>query len=271
MALPEGTAHDVPNWIGLDPGRPLVTQVSRFDPWKDPLGVIAAYRLARRCRAWNWRWPARWRSTTPRAGRSTARSARPPPGDPRIHLLTNLTGVGNVEVNALQRLSRVVVQKSVREGFGLIVSEALWKRTPVVAGRTGGIPLQMADGAGGFLVESVDEAAAALVRLLDDTELAEELAERGRRRVRDRFLVPRLVLDELRLVADLVSGAPPSPNRWAGRDPVCGMTVPDDQGALLAVVGGQAFVFCSDRCQARFLAEPEHFVPSLAVAGGTVP
>ncbi len=79
--------------------------------------------------------------------------------DPDIHVFTNLTGVGNVEVNAFQRLADVVIQKSLREGFGLVVSEALWKGTPVVAGRAGGIPLQLDDGQSGYLVDSVEECA----------------------------------------------------------------------------------------------------------------
>lgn len=93
-------------------------------------------------------------------------------GDPRMHVFTNLVGVGNIEVNAFQMLSDVVVQKSIREGFGLVVSETLWKGTPVVAGRAGGIPLQMADGVGGILVDSVEECAAALRELLADRERA---------------------------------------------------------------------------------------------------
>ena len=80
-------------------------------------------------------------------------------GDKQMHVFTNLVGVGNVEVNAFQALSKVVIQKSLREGFGLVVAEALWKGTPVVAGRAGGIPLQMADGTGGILVDSVEECA----------------------------------------------------------------------------------------------------------------
>ncbi len=144
--------------------RPLVTQVSRFDRWKDPLGVVEAYRACARqeSRTSSSRSSARWRSTIPRAGTSTARSAARPRTTSRIHVFTNLVGVGNIEVNAFQRLSNVVIQKSIREGFGLVVSEALWKGTPVVAGRAGGIPLQMADGVGGILVDSVEECAAAI-------------------------------------------------------------------------------------------------------------
>ena len=87
-------------------------------------------------------------------------------------MFTNLVGVGNIEVNAFQALSKVVIQKSLREGFGLVVAEALWKGTPVVAGRAGGIPLQMADGTGGMLVDSVEECARAMVALLRDPSRA---------------------------------------------------------------------------------------------------
>src|SRR4029078_13595906 len=100
--------------------------------------------------------------------------------DKQIHVFTNLVGVGNVEVNAFQALSKVVIQKSLREGFGLVVAEALWKGTPVVAGRAGGIPLQMADGTGGLLVDSVEECARAVATLLRDPAHAHALGE-GRR------------------------------------------------------------------------------------------
>ena len=107
--------------------------------------------------------------------------------DPDIHIFTNLIGAGNIEVNAFQRLSQVIIQKSLREGFGLAVSEAMWKATPVVGGKAGGIPLQMADGAGGILVENTEQRADAVCTLLKDTDRAHELAERGRERVRWQF------------------------------------------------------------------------------------
>src|SRR5580765_8553785 len=128
-------------------------------------------------------------------------------GEKGVHVFTNLVGVGNVEVNAFQALSRVVIQKSLREGFGLVVAEALWKGTPVVAGRAGGIPLQMADGAGGLLVDSVAECARAMLTLFHDPARAAALGESGRERVRRHFLIPRLVLDELVLMRRLAAGA----------------------------------------------------------------
>jgi trehalose synthase len=204
LELPARTAEQILDWIGIDlPGR-LVTQVSRFDPWKDPFGVIAAYRLVRQeipdlqlalVGSMALDDPEGWeiyRQLTEHAER-----------DPLIHIYTNLTGASNVEVNAFQRRSDVIVQKSIREGFGLVVSESLWKRTPVVAGRAGGIPLQMPDGIGGLLVESVEQCAAAMLKLLSDRELSARLGESGREHVREHFLLPRLLLEELTLMREL--------------------------------------------------------------------
>ena len=97
----------------------------------------------------------------------------------------------------------MIVQKSIREGFGLVVSESLWKGTPVVAGRAGGIPMQMPEGVGGLLVDSVEECAAAMLKLLNDRELAEQLGRAGREHVREHFLLPRLLMEELRLLSTL--------------------------------------------------------------------
>jgi trehalose synthase len=185
MTIEDETARQVLQWIGIPLDRPLMTQVSRFDPWKDPLGVIAVYRMLR--------------SDFPRLQLALIGSMAfdDPEGweiykklidesrnDPGVHIFTNLIGVGNIEVNAFQRLSQIIIQKSIREGFGLAVSEAMWKATPVVAGKAGGIPLQMADGAGGILVESLEECAAAVRTLLKDPDKANDLAHRGRERVR---------------------------------------------------------------------------------------
>ena len=126
--------------------------------------------------------------------------------DHSIKLFTNLTGVGNIEVNAFQRLSSVVLQKSIREGFGLVVSESLWKGTPVVAGRAGGIPLQMADGTGGILVDSTEATAKAMIELLGDHERADALGRTGRERVHEHFLLPRLLLNELALLNQIAGG-----------------------------------------------------------------
>ncbi len=198
------TARQILDWIGVElPGR-LVTQVSRFDAWKDPLGVLAAYRLVREeIPELQLALVGSMALDDPEGWDVYGQVAEHALDDPRIHLYTNLTGVGNVEVNAFQRLSEVVVQKSIREGFGLVVSEALWKGTPVVAGRAGGIPLQMPDGVGGVMVDSVEECATAMLRLLNDGALAEQLGQSGREHVRRHFLLPRLLMEELRLLATL--------------------------------------------------------------------
>jgi trehalose synthase len=198
------TATQILDWIGVQiPGR-LVTQVSRFDAWKDPLGVLAAYRLVREeIPELQLALVGSMALDDPEGWEVYGQVAEHAADDPQIHLYTNLTGVGNVEVNAFQRLSEVVVQKSIREGFGLVVSEALWKGTPVVAGRAGGIPLQMPDSVGGKMVDSVEECAAAMLDLLTDRDLAEQLGASGREHVREHFLLPRLLMEELRLLATL--------------------------------------------------------------------
>lgn len=206
IGLPDHLARRVVEWIGVDPDAPLVTQISRFDPWKDPLGVIAVYELVRQeipdlqlvlAGSMALDDPEAWDMY--RQIESVSR------GDPMIHLFTNLTGVGNIEVNALQRSSTVVIQKSIREGFGLVVSEALWKGTPVIAGRRGGIPLQLDDGSSGYLIETTEECAARTVELIKDPERRAAFGAFGHDHVRDRFLLPRLIHDELRLYAELLN------------------------------------------------------------------
>ncbi|MGH2500439.1 MAG: glycosyltransferase, partial [Candidatus Limnocylindria bacterium] len=137
---------------GLDPFRPLLVQVSRFDPWKDPLGVIDAYRLAKdRLPDLQLAMIGSLADDDPEGAEYLARTIVHAGADPDIRCLTNLDGVGDVEVNAFQRAATVVVQKSLREGFGLVVSEALWKQVPVVGGACGGIPTQIVDGETGYL------------------------------------------------------------------------------------------------------------------------
>jgi trehalose synthase len=204
MELDGAIASQILDWIGIDlPGR-LVTQVSRFDAWKDPLGVIDAYRLVREeIGDLQLALVGSMALDDPEGWEVYQQVSQAAEHDPLIHIYTNLTGVGNVEVNAFQRLSEVVVQKSIREGFGLVVSESLWKGTPVVAGRAGGIPLQMPEGIGGVLVDSVEECAQAMLGLLGDGELRDELGRGGREHVREHFLLPRLLMEELRLLSTL--------------------------------------------------------------------
>jgi trehalose synthase len=220
LDISDRTASQILDWIGIDlPGR-LVTQVSRFDPWKDPFGVIAAYRLVREeIPELQLALVGSMALDDPEGWEIYGQLTEHAENDPLIHIYTNLTGASNVEVNAFQRLSDIVVQKSIREGFGLVVSESLWKGTPVVAGRAGGIPMQMPEGIGGLLVDSVEQCASAMLKLLNDRELTEQLGHSGRAHVRERFLLPRLLMDELALLASLGSEAPSGARSTGGSVP----------------------------------------------------
>jgi trehalose synthase len=206
MPLADETARQVLQWIGIELDRPLITQVSRFDPWKDPFGVIRVYEMLREdFPRLQLAMIGSMALDDPEGWKIYGQIMKSAQQDPGIHVFTNLVGVGNIEVNAFQRLSQVIIQKSLREGFGLVVSEAMWKSTPVVAGATGGIPLQMANGVGGVLIDNLEECAAAVRDLLLDPTLRNELANSGKERVRQHFLLPRLLLDELRLMTRLSS------------------------------------------------------------------
>jgi trehalose synthase len=208
VGLSDGICQEIRAWRGIDPRKPLVTQASRFDLWKDPLGVIEAYRLVRSevpglQLALIGSMASDDREVWEMYGKIVAEIR----GDDDIHVLTNLIGVGDMEVSAFQTSSNVVVQKSIREGFGLGVSETMWKGTPVVANRSGGIPLQMEGDVGGFLVDDTEECARRMLFLLNNRDEARRRGLAGRERVRQRFLITRLLADELRLLASLAPEA----------------------------------------------------------------
>jgi trehalose synthase len=127
--------------------------------------------------------------------------------DPDIFIFTNMAGVGSMEVNAFQRAAALVVQKSLREGFGLVVSESFWKGKPMVCGRAGGIPMQFPPGYGRHLVDSTEGCAKAMVELLRDGEVSRAFGEAAREHVRANFLLPRLLRDELKLFQSVLAGA----------------------------------------------------------------
>jgi trehalose synthase len=198
MALSSEDAAYILDQFGIDVERPLLTQVSRFDPWKDPLGVIDAYRMVKN------EYPevqlalvGSMAHDDPEGWDYYNRTVDYADNDPDIYILSNLNNVGSVEVNAFQVYSSVVIQKSIREGFGLTVSEALWKARPTVAGRAGGIVLQVRDGETGYLVSSPEECAAACIEVLRDPAVAHSQALRGKEDVRKKFLTPRLLRDWL--------------------------------------------------------------------------
>ena len=190
--------------LGVDRESPIITQVSRFDPWKDPLGVIDIYRIIRRSvpkvqlmmvggSAQDDPEGEMWlNKVLEYAGKDIGNG---------IHLMTDLT---DLEVNALQRSSDVIVQNSIREGFGLTVAEALWKGVPVVATRVGGIPLQVRDGVTGYLIRSTREAADRVLTILRKPELGSKLGLQGKEHIRKNFLITRHLKQYLKMHLELV-------------------------------------------------------------------
>ena len=198
MALSPEDASYIVDQFGVDLERPLLTQVSRFDPWKDPLGVIDAYRLVKReVPTVQLALVGSMAHDDPEGWDYYKRTVEHADGDPDIHILSNMNNVGAVEVNAFQVHSQVTLQKSIREGFGLTVTEALWKARPTVAGRVGGIVAQIADRETGWLVDSPERCADACVAILREPDAARVVALRGKEHVRRFFLTPRLLHDWL--------------------------------------------------------------------------
>jgi trehalose synthase len=204
MAFSPEDAAFVCRQFGIDVDRPLITQVSRFDPWKDPVGVIDAYReVTESVPEAQLAMVGSMATDDPEGLEYFQKTFEYADGDPDIKILSNLNNVGAIEVNAFQSQSDVCLQKSIREGFGLTVTEALWKGRPTVAGNVGGIPLQIEDGVGGFLVNSPTECARRSIEILADPELGKRLGRAGKEHARRQFLSPRLLRDWLRLLGDV--------------------------------------------------------------------
>jgi trehalose synthase len=204
LDLPRPFAEELCKQYGMDPRRALVCQISRFDPWKDPAGVMRAFHIVRdQIPDAQLLLAGSMATDDPEGFRVWEEVEELRGGDKDIHLLSNLHQVGNVQVNAFQRLGDVVVQKSLREGFGLTVSEALWKGRPVVGGRAGGITMQIRDGQDGYLVDTVEECADRIISLLAEPATADGMGACGREHVRENFLATRELEDWLRLLAEL--------------------------------------------------------------------
>jgi len=196
--------EDIVRKFKVDPDRPIITQVSRFDPWKDPLGVIDMYRIVKREIKWVQLVLITYMAPDdPEGWEYYEKTARHAGEDYDIYLLSNLNGVGNLEVNAFQRASDVIIQKSLRGGFGLVITEALWKGKPVVAGSVGGIPLQVDNRRTGYLVGNVTECAERVIHLLKNLEIADKMGRSGKEYVRKNFLITRLLKDYLNLFNSL--------------------------------------------------------------------
>lgn len=204
MAFSPEDAAFVCRQFGIDVDRPLITQVSRFDPWKDPIGVIDAYReVTEQMPEAQLAMVGSMATDDPEGMEYFQKTFEYADGDEDIKILSNLNNVGAIEVNAFQSQSDICLQKSIREGFGLTVTEALWKGRPTVAGNVGGIPLQIEDGVSGFLVDSPSECAQRCLEILRDPGLGKQLGREGKEHARRMFLTPRLLRDWLDLIGDV--------------------------------------------------------------------
>jgi trehalose synthase len=183
---------------GIPTDLPLVVQISRFDPWKDPKGVVEAFKLARKQIDARLVLLGNFATDDPEGEEifHSLCASR----DERILILTS--GDDTALVNALQTRAAIVLQKSLREGFGLTVAEAMWKGTPVIGGNVGGIRYQIEDGVNGFLISSVEEAAKRMVELVNDMELRDEMGRKARESVRKNFLLTRYLEQHLDLFGE---------------------------------------------------------------------
>jgi trehalose synthase len=190
----------------IDAKRPILTQISRFDRLKDPLGVIRAYRIVKRYFDCQLVLAGGGAADDPEGAVVLKEVQREAEGDPDIHVL-ELPTWAPLEVNALQRASTIVIQKSLREGFGLTVSEALWKKKPVVASAVGGIPIQVIHKHTGLLSHSVEGTAYQIRYLLSHPEIAARLGEHGYQHVKENFLITEKLKRYLTLFLSLARAA----------------------------------------------------------------
>jgi trehalose synthase len=210
--LDEREITAVTDRVGIDRSRPILVQVSRFDRFKDPLGVIEAYRMVRRhfdCQLVLAGGPA---LDDPEGAQVLGEVEAAAAGDPDVFVLSLPPG-SDIEINALQRAATVALQKSTREGFGLTVTEAMWKGKPVIGGAVGGIPAQIIHGATGFLVHSPEGAAFRLRYLLTHPRAAERMGAAAREHIRRNFLITRHVRDHLLLMLMVLYGCHDRPIR----------------------------------------------------------
>ena len=204
IELPEEEIRERVAKLGVPLDRPMVLQVSRFDRFKDPVGVIQAFQLVRRDVACILVLAGGSADDDPEASQVLEEVQEVARGDPDIHVLV-LPPTAHRDINALQRAASVVIQKSTREGFGLTVTEAMWKGKPVVGGQVGGITNQILFGLTGYLVNSVEGAAFRLRSLLENPALAEQMGREGKEHVRGNFLITRSLCDYLALLSWLWS------------------------------------------------------------------
>lgn len=205
VTLPPRQVQEVMERFGLDPARPILLQVSRFDRFKDPVGVIRAYRLVKPHAPVQLVLAGGTATDDPEGAMVLAEVQEAAAGDPDVHVLA-LPPDAHTQINALQRGATIVLQKSLREGFGLTVTEALWKGKPVIGGETGGIILQVINAHTGYLVSTPEGAAFRIRYLLSRPATLTAMGRKGRRFVREHFLLTRHLREYLTLMLSLRDG-----------------------------------------------------------------
>ena len=182
--------HSVLAKYGIPRDKPIVTQISRYDPWKDPVGVVQAFKMARKYVDCRLLLVGDKAADDPESDKIVEQVRAEAGDDPDIHILLFSPSIAT-EINAFQRGSDIILQKSLKEGFALTVSEALWKSRPVIGGNVGGIPAQIIDGYTGLLVHSVEGASLGIRSLLTQPGFVKRLGSNGHQRVKDEFLITK--------------------------------------------------------------------------------
>jgi trehalose synthase len=206
MEISDNAVEHLLNRLGIDPNRPLIAQIAPLSKESNALGAVEVFHLAReKIPGLQLVLVATASPQDPTAFSYFESVLRAAAEDPDVHVLPHPDHAGNVEINVVQRAAKAVIQRSLQRGFGIWISDALWKRTPVVAAPMGGVPKQVIDGKTGFLAESDDLFAERAVDLIQDGELARRLGSAGRQHVAENFLVCRYLGEYLRLLEGLVS------------------------------------------------------------------
>jgi trehalose synthase len=209
-ALDKEKAKNIIKSFGIDAEKPLAIQVSRFDPWKDPLGVLEAWKIARKkIPDLQLAFLGLFLAQDDPEGKKIFQKVKAAAnGEKNIFLFSDLAQIGSLSVetfvNAFQIGADVILQKSIREGFSLTVTEAMWKNHPVIGGNVGGIKLQIKNGKNGFLVSNPKDAGEKIIQLIKNPKLKEKMGEAAKETVREKFLIPRLLRDYLKLFKELV-------------------------------------------------------------------
>ncbi|MEA3296086.1 MAG: glycosyltransferase [Patescibacteria group bacterium] len=205
------TAKQILENFGINTNKPLISQISRFDHWKDPIGVIKAHKIAKK------KIPElqlvlagfMLAQDDPEAEKIYKTVKKQTKKDKDIFAFADARKLGSLEqrvfINAVWTVSDIILQKSVREGFGLTVAEAMWKQKPVIAGNVGGIKIQIKDGENGFLVDNNQQAGERIIQLINNPKFAMEISARGRESVKNNFLMPRLLRDHLKLYKQILN------------------------------------------------------------------